>query len=94
MKTQPEKFNIIVLALTLNMNIITGDGNTFISHSELNDSNNTHQAQKTTSQDLKPIITILQEELAQLQQILIYKEQALMEKDKLIELLILREKKE
>jgi hypothetical protein len=94
MKTQSEKLNILVLALTINMNTFTGDGNTFINHSELNDSNNTHQAKNTTSQDLKPIIIILQEELAQLQQILIYKEQALMEKDKLIQLLILRDKKE
>ena len=94
MKTQSEKLNIIVLALTINMNTITGDGNTFINHSELNDSNNTHQPKKVNDQDSKRIITILQEELAQLQQIIIYKDEALMVKDKLIQLLILREKKE
>jgi hypothetical protein len=94
MKTQSEKYNLIILALTLNMNMVTGDGNTFINHSELSDSNNTHLPRKTKDQDLKRTITILQEEITQLRQIIICKDQALIEKDKLIQLLILREKKE
>ncbi|MGH1336824.1 MAG: hypothetical protein ACRBFS_11930 [Aureispira sp.] len=94
MKTQSEKLNILILTLSFNINIITGDGNTFINHSELNDSNNTHQSQKAKNQNSKRIITILQEELAQLRQIIICKDQALMEKDKLIQFLILRDKKE
>lgn len=94
MKTQPEKYNLIILTLTLNMNIITGDDNTFINHSELSDSNNTEQFTPTREQDSKQIITILQKEVAQLRQIIICKDQALLEKDKLIQLLILREKKE
>jgi len=94
MKTQPEKYNLIILALTLNMNIITGDDNTFINHSELSDSNNTEQFTPTREQNSKQIIAILQKEVAQLRQIIICKDQALLEKDKLIQLLILREKKE
>ncbi|WMX16573.1 hypothetical protein [Aureispira sp. CCB-E] len=93
MKAQPEKYNIIILTLTLNMNIVIGDDNTLINHSELSDSNNIEQV-PTREQDSKQIITMLQQELAQLRQIIICKDQALLEKDKLIQLLILREQKE
>ncbi|WMX15909.1 hypothetical protein [Aureispira sp. CCB-E] len=88
MKAQPEKYNIIILTLTLNMNIVIGDGNTFINNSELSNSNNTLQPEHTKKQEeeLFKIIEKQNQEIIQLRQ-------SLTNKESIIELLFLRLKK-